>query len=216
MYSNASTWTAHQAADLAFRLLGAKFRNSRKTVSFGKVNLNGVTDIMPLAEVQRTGADTDATFVLMKDNVEVSRMQAWQGISFDQPLNGEYSLSVELYGDNKYSPVLGRAPQILTAKIAATGDYVSRSFSCGTGKRVMVSTEEYVPAEASVEVYVETANDTWTRAENSEAEQIGNGWIRYRRFVPCNLPATRLKIILQGSSSARPLVQNISAVILSA
>lgn len=214
--SNASTWTPHQTADLAFRLLGAKFRTSRKTVSFGKVNLTGVTDIMPLAEVQRTGADTDATFVLTKDNVEVTRMQAWQGISFDQPLNGEYTLSVELFGDTKYSPMLGRAPQILTAKIATTGDYISRSFTCGTGKRVMVSTEEYVPAEASVEVYVETANEVWTRAENSESEQIGDGWIRYRRFVPCNLPATRLKIILRGSSSARPLVQNISAVILSA
>ncbi|MBR0035499.1 MAG: hypothetical protein IJP54_07460, partial [Synergistaceae bacterium] len=67
-----------------------------------------------------------------------------------------------------------------------------------------------------VEVYVETANNVWTRAGNNEAEQIGDGWIRYRRFVPCNLPATRLKIILHGSSSARPLVQNISAVILSA
>ena len=214
--SNASTWTAHQTADLAFRLLGAKFISARKTVSFGKVNLTGVTDIMPLAEVQRTGADTDATFVLMKDNVEVSRMQAWQGISFDQPLSGEYTLNVELFGDSKYSPMLGRAPQILTAKIASTGDYVSRSFTCGTGRRVMVTTEEYVPANSSVEVYVETADNVWTRAANSESEQIGDGWIRYRRFVACSLPATRLKIILQGSSAARPLVQNISAVILSA
>ncbi len=214
--SNASTWTPHQTADLAFRLLGASFTTSRKTVSFGTLNLTGVTDIMPMAEIQRTGADTDATFVLTKGSAEISRMQAWQGIAFDQPLTGEYTLSVELFGDSKYSPMLGRAPQILTAKIANTGDYVSRSFTCGTGKRVMVTTEEFVPSEASVEVYVETANNVWTRAENSEAEQIGDGWIRYRRFVPCGLPATRLKIILRGSSSARPLVQNISAVILSA
>ena len=80
----------------------------------------------------------------------------------------------------------------------------------------MVSTEEYVPSGASVEVYVETANNVWTRAEKTESEQIGNDGIRYRRFVACDLAATRLKIILNGSSSARPLVQNISAVILSA
>ena len=214
--SNASTWTPHQTADLAFRLLGAKFSGSRKAVDFGKINLTGVTDIMPLAEIQRTGADTDATFVLTKDNVEVSRMQAWQGISFEQPLNGEYNLSVELFGDEKFSPLLGRNPQILTAQIAQTGDYVSRSFTCGTGRRVMISTEEFVPANSSVEVCVETAQDVWTLAPNSESEQIGDGWIRYRRFVNCSLPATRLKIILRGSASARPLVQNISAVILSA
>ncbi|MBQ3695263.1 MAG: hypothetical protein II884_10905, partial [Synergistaceae bacterium] len=208
----------------------AKFSSTRKNISFGTLNLTGVTDIMPLAEVQRTGADTDATFVLMKDNVEVARMQAWQGISFDQPLNGEYTLGVELFGDEKYSPMLGREPQILTAKIAETGDYVSRSFACGTGRRVMVCTDEYVPSGARVEVYVETENDAWTRADdvwtivnnvwgreiNSDSEQIGDGWVRYRRFVPCDLPTTRLKIILRGSSSARPLVQNISAVILSA
>ena len=99
--SNASTWTPHQTADLAFRLLGAKFTASRKTVSFGTVNLTGVTDIMPLAEIQRTGADTDATFVLTKGGAEITRMQAWQGISFDQPLNGEYTFSVELFGDKK-------------------------------------------------------------------------------------------------------------------
>ena len=214
--SNASTWTPHQTADLTFRLLGAKFTTARKTISFGTINLTGVTDIMPMAEVQRTGADTDATFVLSQGNVEVARMQAWQGISFEQPLSGEYTASVELFGDEKYSPLLGRGPQILTAKIAETGDYVSRSFTCGTGRRVMVTTEEFVPSEASVEVYVETAQDIWTIAGHSESEQIGDGWVRYRRFVSCDLPATRLKIILQGSSSARPLVQNISAVILSA
>ncbi len=80
----------------------------------------------------------------------------------------------------------------------------------------MVTTEEYVPSEASVEVYVETAQDIWTIAGHSESEQIGDGWVRYRRFVSCDLPATRLKIILRGLASARPLVQNISAVILSA
>ena len=235
--SNASTWTPHQTADLTFRLLGAKFKTTHKTVSFGTINLTGVTDIMPMAEIQRTGADTDVTFVLTKDNVEVTRMQAWQGISFGQPLNGEYTLSCELLGDAKYSPVVGRAPQIITAKIAETGDYVSRSFICGNGRRVMVCTEEYVPSGASVEVYVETENDVWTSTEdvwtmanniwtradevrtstaNSESEQIGDGWIRFRRFIPCDLPVTRLKIILRGSASARPLVQNISAVILSA
>ena len=214
--SNASTWSADQKSDLTFRLLGARFRTARKTIAFGSIELAGVTDIMPMAEVQRTGADTDATFILKKGSVEVARMQAWQNISFSEPLNGTYSLSVELFGDSKYSPLLGRMPQILKAKIANTGDYVSRAFVCGMGKQVMITTEEFAPTGSSISVYIETAANVWTQAEDSESEQIGDGWIRCKRFIPCDMAATRLKIVLNGSSSARPLVQNISAVILNA
>ncbi len=171
---------------------------------------------MPMAEVQRTGADTDATFILKKGSVEVARMQAWQNISFSEALDGTYSLSVELFGDAKYSPLLGRMPQILKAKIASTGDYVSRAFTCGMGKQVMITTEELTPTGSSVHVFIETAANVWTQAEDSESEQIGDGWVRYKRFIPCNMAATRLKIVLNGSSSARPLIQNISAVILNA
>ena len=107
-------------------------------------------------------------------------------------------------------------PQILTAKIASTGDYVSRAFVCGMGKQVMITTEEFAPTGSSISVYIETSANVWTQAENSESEQIGDGWVRCKRFIPCDMAATRLKIILNGSSSARPLVQNISAVILNA
>ena len=213
--SNASTWSPDQKSDLTFRILGAIF-NRRKTISLGTMNLTGVTDIMPMAEVQRTGSDTDATFVLKQGNSEIARMQAWQNISFDKALDGEYSLNVELFGDSKYSPVLGRNPQILTGKVATTGDYVSRAFTCGMGKQVMVTTEEYAPSESSVDVFIETAPSTWTKAEDTDTEQIGDGWIRCKRFIPCDLSATRLKIVLNGTPSARPLIQNISAVILNA
>ena len=173
--SNADSWTPHQTADMAFRLLGANF-SPRRTVELGPLDLTGVTDLMPLAEVQSTGAETAATFILTKDGAEVARMQAWQTVSFDAALTGEHVLSVELSGDAKHSPILGRSPQLLTGKVGTTGDYVSRSFACGADKRVMVSTVEYVPGDSSVAVYVETASGTWTQAEGGEEEPVGDGW----------------------------------------
>ena len=135
---------------------------------------------------------------------------------FSTPLDGNYSFDVEIYGDKKLSPIVGRNPQILAEKIAVTGDYISRAFSCGNGRRVMVSTDEYIPAGAAANIFIETENDIWTEAETTESEILGEGWIRYKRYIPCDMMTTRLKIILNGTASARPLIQNISAVILNA
>ncbi len=215
--SNASTWTAHQSADMAFRLLGAVFEADRvRTVDLAEMDMTGVTDLMPLAEVVRTGIDTDVTFVIFKEDTEIARVQAGQALAFDVPLEGMYSVKAELFGSTKYSPILGRDPQMVTGTIGRTGDYVSRAFRCGVGKRVMVTTEELVPSGASVEVYVQTAPGVWTKGEVDEEDPIGSGWIRRHRFVPCDTSITKIKIVVAGSAAARPKVRAISGVILSA
>lgn len=217
LQSNSKTWTLKASDEaLCFKLFGAKFTGSRKIIPLGNVNLSGVTDITPLAEVLRTGNDTDATFILTQGNSETARMQAWQKISFDTPLTGVYSVSAELFGDNIYSPILGRSPQLLAEKVASTCDYVSRAFNCGIGRRVLVSTEEYIPAGASIRVFIETGTNIWSEAESTESEILGEGWTRFKRYIPCDLAATRLKITLNGTTSARPFVRSISAVILNA
>lgn len=215
--SNASTWTPHQNADLAFRLLAANFANNTKTISLGIFDLTGVTDIMVLGEVESTNSTTHATFILRKDDVEIARMQAWQPIALSTILSGEYSLDVELHGDNKFSPVVGRYPQLLTGKLQIKGEYISRAFSCGQNKRVMISTDEYKPNGSEIEYFIQTGQDSWVQSsEISDSNELGNGWVRRRRFVNCDFGAPRLKIILHGSAASRPLIQNISAVILDA
>lgn len=215
--ANASTWTPHQAADLTFRLLGAVFQaDAPREVELAEMDLTGVTDVLPVAEIQRTSSNTDVTFVLKKDDVEVTRMQAGQVLSFDAPLEGTHKVVAELFGDRLFSPIMGRDPQIVTGKIGTTGDYVSRAFKCGTGKRIMVTTEENIPSGATVEVFVQTAPDVWTKGEVSEEEPIGSGWHRRHRFVPCGEAVTKIKIVLTGDAAARPKVRNISGVVLSA
>ncbi|MBQ7577239.1 MAG: DUF4815 domain-containing protein [Synergistaceae bacterium] len=214
--SNASTWTAHQNADLAFRLLAANFTGNSKTLDLGTFDLTGVTDIMPLAEVETTSSDTYVTFILKQNNTEVARMQAWQVISFDTALNGVYKLEAELSGSAKYSPVLGRYPQLLTSKLKSTGNYVSRAFTCGQNKQVMISTDEYAPHGSSIDIYIQDGENSYSKVDVSESVEIGSGWIQRKRFVSCNLGSTRLKIELRGSAEARHLVQSISAVVLDA
>lgn len=87
-----------------------------------------------------TGSDTYVTFILKQGDVEITRMQPWQAISFDKTLSGEYILEAELSGDAKFSPILGRSPQLMTAKLANSANYISRAFACGANKRVMITT----------------------------------------------------------------------------
>ena len=214
--SNASTWTSHQFADLTFRLLGADHGTAPHEIPLGTVDLTGVTDVCPLAEVEISHASDEAEFILRKAGRDVARMQAWQAVAFAEPLEGEHELVLELRGDARNTPIVGRDPQLATAKIQTKGDYVSRSFPCGTGRRVMVTTDELVPSGASVRVWVGTSETEWTEGAVAEETPIGNGWVRRIRFVPCGAALTRLKIELEGDAAARPLVANLSGVILDA
>ena len=220
--SNASTWTPHQSADLAFRLLGANFTGDSKIISLGTYDLTGVTDVMPLAEVESTNSNTYVTFILKQNDTEIARMQAWQSIAFNTILSGEYTLEAQLEGDTTHSPILGRYPQLVTGQLNILGDYVSRAFTCGQNKKIMVAMDEYKTYGSEIEVYVQTNSPldgeeiVWEPTSVTTQTELGDGWVRRTRFINCDAATSRIKIILHGSASARPLVKTISAVVLDA
>ncbi len=215
--SNNSTWTAHQGADLTFRLLGAVFESdAAKRVEIGEYDLTDVTDLLPMAELARTSAATDATFVLEKGGTEVLRVQAWQHLLLSAPLDGLYKVFLELFGNRHFSPIFGRDPQLVTGKVQTTGDYVSRAFKCGTGKRVMVTVDAITPGTSTIDVYVLTADGVWTKADLDEADPLGDNWSRQFYYVPCDRAETKIKIVLTGDAASRPRVKDIRGVILSA
>lgn len=56
--SNASTWTAHQARDLTFRLLRAAYTETSKAVDLGSVAVSGATDMLLMSLAEEPGAAT--------------------------------------------------------------------------------------------------------------------------------------------------------------
>jgi hypothetical protein len=191
------------------------FAEESKRVELAEHDLTGVTDIVTFAETLRTSIDTDITFILSQDEHEVARMQANQLLSLAAPLDGIYKVFADLYGSAKFSPLLGRDPQMITGKLQLTGDYVSRAFRCGSDRRIMVTIDAITPGTSSIDVYVLTAEETWTLAELDEADPIGDQWHRQFYYVPCNLAETKIKIVLAGDAAARPRVKNIRGVVLS-
>ena len=216
--SNASTWTPHQSADMAFRIIGSLFTTTTKDVNLGSISLNNVSDILPMAEVATTSPNTNVEFVLKNasNNAEVGSAQAYQVMNFDEPLNGTYTLYARLSGETKYSPILGRDPQIVIGSIKSSGSYVSRSFACGSNKKVRVTVAEYIPTGATCNVSVLTGNNVYTDGTLVSSSFIGDGWYSNVYEVACNLDYTKVKIVLTGSSANRPFVGSLTAVILDA
>jgi hypothetical protein len=215
--ANAETWTAHQTMDLWFRLLAARFAPARRRVSLGGVTLDAVTDLLPLAEVDIPAAGTEATIILTRsgDGSEI-RIQPNQVLNMAESASGTYVVEAELAGTEKFSPTLFGGMQLLLGKLSATGDYVSRAFTCGAGKRVSVRVEALLPGTSGMRVYIQTGSGTWTEALLDSFEEVGDGWRRYTHKANCSLGETRVKIVLSGSPAERPMARNLRAVVVDA
>jgi hypothetical protein len=61
--SNASTWTAHQDLDLAFRLLGCRFTETEHQINLGTIAATENTNLLTLANIERVSSETDVEFV---------------------------------------------------------------------------------------------------------------------------------------------------------
>lgn len=216
--SNARGWTLHQSADMWFRLLGAKFTSLTKTEAID-TNLSGsdATDVLVLAEVEFPSNDTETTFVLKKsDGTEVARLQAGQSLALTSELQGVFSLSANLSGSSKFSPVLYNGAQLILGKVAPTADYISRAFPCGTSKKVSVRLDVFTPGSSTVRVYVQTGAEAWTEAVLGTQNEVGDGWKTRTYSADCSAQTTRVKILLNGTSAERPTARNLRAVILDA
>jgi hypothetical protein len=199
-----------------FRLLGAKFTASQKTILLGSLRLENATDLLPLAEVEYPSANTDATFIVKQGNAEIARIQPGQTLSIPETLNGDYELYAQLNGGVDFSPLLYSGVQLVQGKLGQTANYVSRAFPCGPNKAALVTLDTFQPGGSSVQPYIETAPGVWTEAALCSAANIGDGWQESVFSADCGAQEIRVKIVLTGSPSERPRARSLRTVILDA
>ena len=229
--SNATTWTAHQDQDLTFELLGAKFSKDTnntytKTITCNTLDLTGVTDLIPLMEVESTSANTDAQMVITKipsssseSETIVTSRQAWQSIALDSILNGNYRVDLLLRGEEKYSPIVSRDPQLVVGKLQNEGQYISKAFKCGTNKKVRLIVDVYEPANSTVTISILTSSSgSYSNATHISSldEYLIDGWYSRTYECDCDLAQTRIRVLLkkENAYAVRPCVANLSAMIL--
>lgn len=208
--SNASTWTAHQNMDLAFRLLGCRFTENNLDVSLGGFEANDHTDLLILGQIERVSADTNAEFIVTDSNGKENVISEDSAVSLKEEITGNCTLKLRLKGSSKHSPLAFKGIQLLLGKIASSADYVTRAITAGTNTTVRVIYDSYTPGNSSVKIYYQQPDTTWSLIPLSEASPVGNGVEEHVHVLQnYNQATVKIKIVLEGNALYRPYVKNL-------
>lgn len=211
--SNAQTWTAHQEKDLAFRLLGAKFTDTSKTVALGSVSVADTSDLLALMNIEVPATGAKAELVATAPDGAVYRMVPGQPINLPSRITGNLALSLQLNGTDKASPVVYPGIQLAAGDLAESATYVSRAFTCGSNGRISVTFEANTPGTSTVNVEIQKQDGTWQTLNLTSGADVGDGWVE-RRYALTGFSAdtTRVRLTLTGSAQFRPRVRKLRAV----
>lgn len=211
--SNAITWTPHQNADLAFRLVAAKFNPTTKIVDLGEHSIANVSDLMVRAGVELPTANTGLRFEIERESGEVIRLDPDQVFEFTSYVTETVEFRAVLTGTSKVSPTLFPGVLLALGEIQASGTYVSRAFAMGTGIRLAVIVNAKIPSGATLAVEVDAADDDWQALSLEASTPLNDGWIeRQYEIDPHTATEGRVRLTLTGGPGARPSLYDLRAV----
>lgn len=225
--SNASTWTPHNNADLAFKLYGASFSQITHTIDLKTLSANNASDAYVMAGVERTGIETDVTFTLKDKDDHSYRLQENQAVRLDQRTDGDITCKATLTGSRKRSPVLYAGSQAALGDLQESATYISRAIVAGRAPHqnggshfvgtpgsgeAIVTLEINTPQGSSVKVEIEI-NGTYQTCSPQNGEPVGDGWVRneYKQNITGG-DTVRCRITLTGSIHARPRARQLRMI----
>ncbi|MDR0555537.1 MAG: hypothetical protein LBG20_00795 [Holosporaceae bacterium] len=160
--SNASTWTAHQDWDLAFRLLACRFTETEHIYNLGTIVADENTNLLTLANIERVSSDTDVEFIYTDSEGRTNTLAEDMPVALKEKIDDEVSVRAKLKGTTTQSPVLFQGVQSVLGTMNETGDYVTRAITAGTNISVKIIYESYTPGNSQVKAYVQNPDSTWT------------------------------------------------------
>lgn len=214
--SNAVTWTPHQDKDLAFRILRANFTELTKNVALGSVAVANATDLMLLAFAERPSAAADVTYELALPGGETLKVSDGQPVRLAAPITGNVGITAKLSSTSQDAPVLHPGSQLIAGQVSATDDYVTRAIPAGASSRVRVIFDAIIPSGAAVAVSVSgiDGGDTYQAVPYLSAKAIDNGFQEItHELTGVNETSVRIKLVLSGTSVARPRVRNLRVIV---
>jgi hypothetical protein len=208
--SNASTWTAHQDLDLAFRLLACRFTETEHIYNFGTITANENTNLLTLANIERVSSETDVEFIYTDSDGKTNTLAEDMPVALKEKIDGEVSVRAKLKGSTTRSPVLFQGVQSVLGTIDETADYVTRAITAGTNISVKIIYESYTPGNSQVKVYVQNPDSTWTLVSLTSGSPVGDGWEEHTHVAEnFSGSTTRVKLVLEGNVLYRPQVRNL-------
>lgn len=216
--SNASTWTAHQDRDMAFRLLTAGYTESERVIDLGSVSVTDATDLIVLSPSIQAGSQADSDVVLNLPNGDSISANDRQVVRVSPAITGDIGISARLRSDNGLSAVLLPGTRVVSGEVQTSADYVSRAIPAdATGVDVRILFDAYLPSGANATVWVSDADDEdWQQvSQTGSARPLGNSVFEYQ-YDYTNLQAAqmRVKLEIEGTPSARPQLANLRVSVI--
>lgn len=218
--SNASSWTAHQDKDLAFRLLGVATSEASRSVTLATdVQVSDVTDILVLGQTETPVTGTEVVARLTLEDGRVFRVPVGVTVSLPARYSGKLSAALELAGTNTATPVVHADWQIVVGTLANSASYISRAIPAAASFAARVIAEVFVPGTASVTARVENGQSgQYQQLQVEKAEPVGDGWveIEWKATGLAGVGAdklTRIKLDINNSPEHRARVRALRAVI---
>ncbi|MDP1605644.1 MAG: DUF4815 domain-containing protein, partial [Rhodocyclaceae bacterium] len=177
--SNASTWTAHQDKDMAFRLLGvATTAQTRTLVLASQVQVTNATDFLVLGAAASPVTGTGVTARLTLEDGRVLRAPAGATMSLPARFTGKVDVVLEMTGTAQVTPVVSPGWQMVVGTLANTASYISRAIPAAASFLARVIAEVFVPGTASITASLErTTAGQYQAATLHQAVPVGDGWV---------------------------------------
>lgn len=208
--SNASTWTAHQDKDLAFRLLEAVFSGTSRSIDMGSVAVSNATDMLVLGLAQTPSAAARLEYEMTLPGGEVLALSGGQPVRFAAAVSGQVRLTAKLRGVAKSSPVLWPGTQLVSGTVAESADYYTRSIPASGAAKAVLVYDAIIPSGATVTPRLRKDNGSWVALSADGSTQQGDGLVEYRwKSTLSAVNEIKVRLTLTGTSLARPLVRNI-------
>ena len=208
--SNASTWTPHNNADLAFRLYAAEFTATEHTTDLKTQTAHNASDLYLMADVERPGVETDVSFTFTADERRYP-LQDKQTGRLDVRTDGDMTAKVTLRGSKTRSPVVYPGALLALGDLQETATYISRAVVAGSGQAI-VTLESNTPSGSALTVEIEI-DGAWKSCAPQNGEPLGDGWVRneYKQTISGG-DTVRCRITLSGNISARPRARALRMV----
>lgn len=219
--SNASTWTAHQNADLAFALLQPTYTATERLIDLGTVDLVDATDLMVLAHVHEPQAGISAHFVMTRlkpDGTELDKFVASprQVVQLPTRTTGKLKVQARLGARDKLSAVLEPGLQLVAASVQPTGTYISPAITAGGACRVRVVFDADLPPGTTAQVHAQAVGTTtWVAVPFLQSSPMDTGTLELTHELPSiTANAVRVRLTLNGTHLSRPTLRNLRVAVL--
>ena len=214
--SNASTWTASQDADMTFKLIKSSYTQTSADIALGSVTLDHATDLMVIGMANQPTSKTKVSYQLTMPDGTTSVVSSGQPIQLANQTSGVMKVDALISGDANASPVVYPGVQVIAGMVMSTADYVTRAIPAGNNSTAKIVFDATIPSGASVNVYIMAQGAAaWTQVSlaASSVNPDGSMEFSYASGVFSG-QSVQVKLMLNGTSSARPVVKNLQVVVL--